>query len=155
LIELLSRPAQSLLAYLALDAGVAQRRETLASLLWPDSTESNARSYLRQALWRIRKSFESSPLHWEDYTKISDISITLNDHSSYWLDADILLETTQTQSLNRIIETVRLYQGGLLPGFYDEWILSERDRLHAAYHQKIHQLLDRLSESDRWQEVLE
>ena len=55
-IELPSRPAQSLLAYLALNAGVTQRREKLANLLWPDTSESNARSYLRQALWRIRKS---------------------------------------------------------------------------------------------------
>ena len=53
-IELPSRSAQSLLAYLALNAGVTQRREKLAGLLWPEATETNARSYLRQALWRIR-----------------------------------------------------------------------------------------------------
>ena len=46
-IELPSRPAQSLLAYLALNAGVNQRREKLASLLWPEATETNARSALR------------------------------------------------------------------------------------------------------------
>ena len=49
-IELPSRPAQSLLAYLVLNAGVTHRREKLASLLWPEATETNARSYLRQAL---------------------------------------------------------------------------------------------------------
>jgi DNA-binding SARP family transcriptional activator/tetratricopeptide (TPR) repeat protein len=154
-MELPSRPAQSLLAYLALNAGVAHRREKLASLLWPDSSESNARSYLRQALWRIRKSFESSVLHWEDYLKIRDISVTFNEQSEYWLDADILLKSTQTQSVKQIIETVRLYQGELLPGFYDEWVLSERDRVQAAYHQKMHQLLTLLCESERWQEVLD
>jgi len=62
LIELPSRPAQSLLAYLALNAGVTHRREKLASLLWPETTETNARSYLRQALWRIRKSLEKVSL---------------------------------------------------------------------------------------------
>ena len=88
-IELPSRPAQSLLAYLALNAGVSQRREKLASLLWPEATETNARSYLRQALWRIRKSLQSGSLNWDDYTQISDISVTFNDQSDYWLDADI------------------------------------------------------------------
>ena len=154
-MELPSRPAQSLLAYLALNAGVAHRREKLANLLWPDSSETNARSYLRQALWRTRKSFESSPIHWEDYLKISDISVTFNDQSNYWLDTDILLESTHPQSVEQIIETARLYQGELLPGFYDEWILPERDRVQAAYHQKMHQLLTLLCESGRWQEVLD
>ena len=47
-VELPSRPAQSLLAYLAMFAGVTHRREKLAALMWPDATETNARSYLRR-----------------------------------------------------------------------------------------------------------
>ena len=35
-ISIPSRPAQSLLAYLALTAGTAHRRERLAGMLWPD-----------------------------------------------------------------------------------------------------------------------
>lgn len=53
-IEIPSRPAQTLLAYLILHAGTQQRHEKLAGLLWPDSTESNARRNLRTALWRLR-----------------------------------------------------------------------------------------------------
>ena len=59
LVSLPSRPAQSLLAYLALNAGVPHRREKLAGLLWPEADEDNARSNLRHALWRIRKVIES------------------------------------------------------------------------------------------------
>jgi DNA-binding SARP family transcriptional activator len=55
-----SRPAQSLLAYLALNAGVSHRREKLAGLLWPETTDANARGYLRKALWLIRKSFDDA-----------------------------------------------------------------------------------------------
>jgi DNA-binding SARP family transcriptional activator len=43
-----SRPAQSLFAYLALHSGLVHRREKLAGLLWPDSSDENARAYLRQ-----------------------------------------------------------------------------------------------------------
>ena len=60
-VDIPSRPAQSLLAYLILNAGLALRREKLAGLLWPDSSESNARSNLRHALWHIRKALGSDP----------------------------------------------------------------------------------------------
>ena len=51
-VALTSRPAQALLAYLALHADAPQRRDKIAGLLWPDSTEANARRSLRQALNR-------------------------------------------------------------------------------------------------------
>lgn len=53
-VKIPSVPAQSLLAYLILNAGSRHRREMLAGLLWPVSTEDNTRNNLRQALWRIR-----------------------------------------------------------------------------------------------------
>jgi len=155
LIELPSRPAQSLLAYLALNAGVAHRREKLASLLWPEATENNARSYLRQALWRIRKSLESAPLSADAFLQISDISVTFDDQSDYWLDAYRLLETIEAVADEELIETLDLYRGELLPGFYDEWVVLERDRLENAYHQKMNLLLERLIQSEYWDEVLE
>jgi DNA-binding SARP family transcriptional activator len=45
-----SRPAQSLFAYLALNSGIVHRREKLAGLLWPDSSDEHARAYLRQGI---------------------------------------------------------------------------------------------------------
>jgi DNA-binding SARP family transcriptional activator/energy-coupling factor transporter ATP-binding protein EcfA2 len=153
-LELPSRPAQSLLAYLALNAGATLRREKLASLLWGEATESNARSYLRQALWRIRKYLESASLRWEDYLQISEISVTFNNQADYWLDVDQLLKPTQGQSIEEIIDDIDLYRGELLPGFYDEWVTLERDRLQAAFHQKMDHLLERLIQVRRWDEVL-
>lgn len=152
-LDLPARPAQSLLAYLALNAGVIHRREKLASLLWPDATESNARGYLRRALWQIRKCLESGSLA-EDYLQSSDISVTFNDQSDYWLDADLLLSKMEARPSEEIIEIVRLYRGELLPGFYDEWITVERERLQMAYHQKMNHLLDRLFQERRWHDVL-
>ncbi len=153
-VELPSRPAQSLLAYLALNAGVTQRREKLASLLWPETRESNARSYLRQALWRIRKALESASLNPDDYLQISDISITFNAQSDYWLDAEHLLEQNDGHPVEELVETVRLYRGELLPGFYDEWVVIERERLQTAYQQKMNTLLDRLIQDKQWEDAL-
>ena len=153
-LDLPSRPAQSLLAYLALNAGVTHRREKLAGLLWPEATETNARNYLRQALWRIRKSLESGTLPGDDYLQISDISVTFDEQADYWLDAEILLKTVEMRPVEEIIEIVGLYRGELLPGFYDEWIFLERDRLQAAYQQKMNLLLERLIQAGRWDDAL-
>jgi DNA-binding SARP family transcriptional activator/tetratricopeptide (TPR) repeat protein len=153
-LNLSSRPAQSLLAYLVLHPGVRHRRETLAALLWPESQESNARSYLRQALWRVRKSFTSGSLTWQDYLQINDVSIIFDKQSDYWLDADQLIAVPETQSINSLIEVVNLYKGELLPGFYDEWIVLERDHLNSAYQQKMNTLIDCLVEERQWDDVL-
>ena len=54
-IDLASRPAQSLFAYLTLNASVPHRRERLAGTLWPDTSDANARNSLRHALWTLRR----------------------------------------------------------------------------------------------------
>ena len=53
-----------------------------------------------------------------------------------------------------MIAVVQLYRGELLPGFYEEWIVVERDRLETTYHQKMNQLLDSLIQAKRWEDVL-
>jgi len=153
-IKLSSRPAQSLLAYLALNAGVTQRREKLAGLLWPEATESNARSYLRQALWRIRKSFETASVSWEDYLRINDINVVMDNQAEFWLDAERLQQPLEKQSTEDLIQILKLYRGELLPGFYDEWVLVERDRLQSTFHQKMNRLIVQLTESHRWNELI-
>ncbi len=109
---------------------------------------------MRQGLWRIRKAFESSALRWEDYFEISDITVAFLPNSDYRLDAEVLLEISEGSPLAEIIEAVRLYRGELLPGFYDEWVVLERDRLQAAYSQKMDLLLERLIDLGQWDDVL-
>jgi WD40 repeat protein/basic membrane lipoprotein Med (substrate-binding protein (PBP1-ABC) superfamily)/DNA-binding SARP family transcriptional activator len=157
IIEIPSRPAQSLLAYLVLNAGITHRRERLAGLLWPDSTDANARSYLRQALWRIRKSLEDNGLDWQDFLRIDDISVAFDQTCPYWCDAEAILERKDpgTWPADELIEVVSAYQGELLPGFYDEWIVLERERIQAAFDHKMQQLLDSLVQAQRWGDALE
>src|SRR5216683_2462901 len=51
-----TRKTEALLAYLALPLGQAHPREKLASRLWGDMPDAQARSNLRNALSRIRKA---------------------------------------------------------------------------------------------------
>ena len=54
-VELTTRKARALLAYLALHAGQAQSREKLIALLWSDRAEKQGRDSLRQALTALRR----------------------------------------------------------------------------------------------------
>src|SRR3954465_7678129 len=48
--------AESLLAYLLLHRDAPQPRQRLAFLLWPDSSEAQARTNLRHVLHKLRRS---------------------------------------------------------------------------------------------------
>src|SRR5690349_13849641 len=89
-VALASRPAQSLLAYLAMSAGTAHRREKLAGLFWPEAEEDNARANLRHALWRIRKAVEAQPDS-PGYLVSDELAVAFDAGADYWLDADVLL----------------------------------------------------------------
>jgi WD40 repeat protein/DNA-binding SARP family transcriptional activator len=156
-IQIPSRPAQSLLAYLVLNAGVAFRREKLAGLLWPDTNEENARGYLRRALWQLRKSFENAEAPWQDYLQIDEITIAFNKNSAYWLDAELISQHQERDDWqpDQLLAAVSSYQEELLPGFYDEWVVVERERLQICYDQKMRLWLNRLVSEHCWDDVLE
>ena len=147
-VEIPSRPAQSLLAYLIVHAGTQQRREKLAGLMWPDSTESNARRNLRTALWRLRKAIG------DVYLLTDKVSVAFDPNSSYELDVSTLQENAAAkQSSSELMDTVSVYDGSLLPGFYDDWVTLERERLQAVFEDRMQMLMDRLIEERRWRDV--
>jgi predicted ATPase/DNA-binding SARP family transcriptional activator len=157
-VKLTSRPAQSLFAYLILTAGTPHRREKLAGMLWPDSTEASARDYLRHGLWRIRKSLGDSESKAKkgSYILADDLNLGFNADSEYSLDIEKIEKVSPSDStIEELMGTILEYGGELLPGFYDEWVQLERDHIHAIYEQKISMLIDRLKKAGRWKDVLE
>src|SRR5687767_8654712 len=130
-INISSRPAQTLFAYLILSAGTAHRREKLAGMLWPDSLEETARDNLRHALWRVRKALKtgSSTL----FLHADDLSITFEASSDYWLDAAELEKISENASADELLAMLSNYEGELLPGFYDEWVMLEREHLYSIF----------------------
>ncbi len=146
-----SRAAQSLLAYLLLHAGIAHRREKLAGLLWPDTSEENARKSLRQELWRLRKVLAPEASLLSD-----DLSITFDASTPHWLDVSILEHNGgETASTDDLKSALTVYGGELLPGFYDEWVILERERLRALFEHKMARLLECLKEGTHWPDVLD
>jgi DNA-binding SARP family transcriptional activator len=127
---------QALLAYLALHGGVRQSRQYLAFLLWPDSTDAQARSNLRTLLHRLRAALPDP----DTFLTIDSQSVCWQAGASFTLDV-VEFETAlaQAASARQIgdADTIRaaleralgIYQGDLLPDCYDEWVHTERDRL--------------------------
>jgi len=149
-ISISSRPAQSLFAYLLLNAGSSHRREKLAGLLWPDFLEETARGNLRHALWQIRKSLPSS----KEYLVADGLAITFNPSAEYWLDVAELEKLSDTASADEIITVLSQYQGELLPGFYDEWVISEREHLYSIFEHHTARLMSLLQGEKRWLDIL-
>jgi hypothetical protein len=48
-----------------------------------------------------------------------------------------------------------LFQGELLPGFYDDWVTQEREHLQVIYEKNITRLLELLEKERRWNDILE
>lgn len=137
-----SRAAQALLAYLALTAGSRHRRERLTGLLWPDAAEESARQNLRNALWALRKALG------DEYFQADKISVGFDPQADHYLDAAALSGAADPEA------AVASYGGELLPGFYEEWVLLERERLRAEFDRQAALLVERLLAEGRAHDAL-
>jgi predicted ATPase len=153
IVDIASRPAQSLFAYLILSAGTSHRREKLAGMLWPDSLEETARDNLRHALWRVRKALESASS--TRFLHADDLTIKFEASSDYWLDTAELETVSEAASADDLTAILSAYQGELLPGFYDEWVVLEREHLQSVFEHHMAQLLSLLQTEKRWLDILD
>lgn len=152
-VTISSRAAQSLFAYLILTAGTLHRREKLAGMYWPDVTEEKARAYLRHELWRIRKALSAKSKF--DYLIADDINISFNASAEHWLDAATLGTISEPATAEELMKALSVFHGELLPGFYEDWIVLEREHLQAVYEKKMARLLELLESEKRWTDILE
>src|SRR5581483_6090581 len=137
-----SRAGQSLFAFLVLTAGTAHRREKLAGTLWSDTSDENARRNLRQELWRIRKALAAQSSLSTQYLLADEITVAFNPNVEYWLDTAQLERSSNAESASELMSQLSLYRGELLPGFYDDWVVLERERLYALFEQRMERTLD-------------
>jgi WD40 repeat protein len=130
---------QILLAYLVLHsdpsaigrANRAHSRKQLATTLYPDLSEAEARTRLRQTLYRFHQVFPEI-----EHFIVSDArTIRWKPDASYTLD---VLEFQQAVQQSRS-EANQYYLGELLPNCQDAWIQDKRNYLHHLYTQTLKQ----------------
>src|SRR5258706_8678432 len=77
-----SARAESLLAYLLLHREAPQPRQHLAFLLWPDSTEPQARTNLRHVLHNLRHAFPDL----DQFMDVTPRTLQWRPDAPFWLD---------------------------------------------------------------------
>ena len=145
--NLSSDKARGLLAYLAVEADQAHRREKLAGLLWPGYTESSARTNLRRALADLRQAIgdhQAVP----PYLLVTQDTLQFNTASEAAVDVSTFTHLTRPtvivapsdlpgSTLSSLEQAIALYRAPFLDGFsipdspeFDEWALLTREQLN-------------------------
>jgi DNA-binding SARP family transcriptional activator len=134
---------QELLSYLLIHRDRPHAREALATLLWSNTSTERSKKYLRQALWHLHAALNNGDSGAEVLLVDHDW-LSLNPRTDLWTDvADFerafaaaegipgrQLDSQQAQGLK---DAAALYQDDLLPGWYQDWVLFERERLQNMY----------------------
>ena len=135
---------QELLSYLLIHRDRPHSREALASLLWGDTSTEKSKKYLRQALWHLHAALNSDSENTSDVLMVDHDWLSLNPCSNLWTDvADferafsaaegVPGRQLDAETARGLKDAVTLYNDDLLPGYYQDWILFERERLQNMY----------------------
>jgi DNA-binding SARP family transcriptional activator len=144
---------QALLAYLLLHRHSPQPRQLLSYLFWPDSTESQSRTNLRQLLHHLQKALPAA----DQYLRIENGTLQWRPDAVFTLDvAEFERDVIQAEQAKRegqwgtarmmLESAVQRYKGDLLPACYDDWIFPERERLRQTHFTALEELIQCLAE---------
>ena len=103
---------QRLVAILAL-RGPSPRLQ-LAGLLWPDVPEGRALGCLRTAVWRLRQL---------------QLDVVARPHPELALPSGVAVDAHDPANVVASWRNGSRHSTELLPGWYDDWVLSERERI--------------------------
>ncbi len=151
--ELTLRPtAARLFAFLLLHRQMVHPREVVAETFWERSDLDRARRNLNTTLWQLRKAFRQISDQTANLIAATPEQIKLNREAELWLDVALFEEQAKkglinvenrsaSAVINALDQAVALYQGDLLHGFYDSWVLQERERLRLIYLRCLRRLM--------------
>ena len=162
-----------LLVYLAAQQGMPQRRDTLAALLSPDRGDSDALTYLRNRLTRLRDALQDDQAT-PPWLTIDRKQITLRT------GGDIRVDLTQFEQQLTTVEThphrqlagcptclaqldaaVALIRGEFLAGLnfpsepWEAWLVTQREHLHQRALTALTRLCDAQMARGAWPVVLD
>ncbi len=148
-----------LLSYLFLNSEKPIPRKQLAFTFWADTTEEQARTNLRNLFHHLRKAFpeidtfleiEGQTVQWK-----SDAAIELD--VAEFKSALAKAKNTKDDStrIAHFKEAINIYRGELLPGYYEDWVLSHREEVHQSYLTSLSQLAKLLENSRQYEEAIE
>jgi DNA-binding SARP family transcriptional activator len=140
--------AQRLLAFVALRRRAVQRLHAAGSL-WADASERRASASLRSALWRLRHAGHSLVEADGRQLRLStSVRVDLHDAEA---QAKRVLESAGESRLALNLAALR---GELLPDWYDDWVLMEREYFRQLRLRALEVACDRFTKTGRLDEAL-
>ena len=136
------KKAQALLAYLACHGGQSHPRDKLATLLWPEVNDQQARANLRKTLFVLRRAFAGTPLS----LRVEDEAVAL-DCAALDIDVVAFERMVREGTPGALEKAADLYRGDLLVGLgfaetpFEEWLTAERERLRELAFEALARLL--------------
>ena len=165
-VELNLRKALALLVYLAV-TGQPHSRDALATLLWPESDQSEGRARLRRTLHRLNQSLGETILD------AGGDSIRLQPGADLWLDSATFRRHVTAglpaapdaplapERVAHLVDAVGLYTDDFLSGFtlpdspaFDEWQFFQRESLRQLYGQVLEQLVQAYRSQSAWDQAI-
>jgi DNA-binding SARP family transcriptional activator len=125
----------------------------LIDVFWSKYTPDRARSSLATAIWRLRQLLEPEGTLPGTFITNSAGEVGFNWQSDHWLDTRLfetqaraflckpLCDLTE-DDIERVEEVFAVYQGELLEGLYDDWVLRERERFDVLHINCLLRLMD-------------
>jgi DNA-binding SARP family transcriptional activator len=142
--------AQRLVAFLSL-CRRASPRLYVAGTLWLDSDEEHANASLRSTIWRVGQTAPGL---------IGASKTHLQIASDVWIDfkeSDRMAEALIDGSFQGQAAEVdrRALDGDLLPGWYDDWVLIERERLRQRRLHALEAFCTQLTSARKFAQAIE
>ena len=145
---LLAAGPQRVIAFVALHARPL-RRGFVSGSLWPDATEARAAASLRSALWRVQRHVPLLLTIGDKLGLAGNVSVDLHEAAAA---AECLVDAPKLElpGIDRSLLTLEL-----LPGWYDDWVLIERERWRQLRLHALEVQCSLLATAGRFGEALE
>ncbi|MCA1191850.1 MULTISPECIES: BTAD domain-containing putative transcriptional regulator [unclassified Saccharopolyspora] len=145
-----SSNGQRLLALLALRGRT--QRDLVAGTLWPGNDDQSALASLRTTLWRVRRRVQGAIVGGGPEIGLGEqVSVDVHELTS---TGQRLLRQEPVADWAAIGHTLAR-QDQLLPGWYEDWVLAERERLQQLQVHALEIAAERLVQSSQLATALE
>ena len=126
-------------------------RTEVAGTLWPEAIEARAQASLRTVLWRIKAMDTPLIVGRETLALADEVEVDVRDFVAS--ARAVLTEAAGPPPQPRL--SALTFAGELLPGWYEDWVLFERERLRQLQMHALEAVAERLTQAKRHSEAIE